>query len=374
MPFVLLILRNLLRQKIRTSLTVLGMSIGITAVVALGIITESALSATGELFTAGGSDFAIGRAGSSDLTLSVLTEDDLADVEAYDDIEHVTPVLMAFARVGSNPFFAQLGIHPADLDYFDAPLVEGRHLEEGATREVMLGDQAASDLGAEIGETVIMRREPDEAFTVVGIYNSGTTYLDGGALLSLDDLRELENTPDLYSLFFVRVQPGVAVQTFADQIEADHTALATLVEIDDIGEVDQGLEIMNAINLGITILAVFIGGIAVMNTMVMAVFERTREFGILRAVGWRTRRILQMVLGESLVLCLIASVLGSLVAVALTRLIVTLPTVRAFITPEYPLEVFLRGFAIGLTVALLGALYPAYRAASFSPAQAIRYE
>jgi putative ABC transport system permease protein len=374
MPFTLLILRNLLRQKIRTALTVLGMSIGITAVVALGIITESALSATADLFTAGGSDFAIGRAGSSDLTFSILTEDDLNDVEAYDEVDHVTPVLMAFARVGSNPYFAQIGIRPTDLDYFDAPLVEGRRLEEGASREVMLGDQAASDLGAEIGETVIMRKNPEEPFTVVGIYNSGTTYLDGGALLSLEDIQELENKQGLYSLFFVRAKPGVDIQTLADQIEADHEALATLVEIGDIGEVDQGLEIMNAINLGITILAVFIGGIAVMNTMVMAVFERTREFGILRAVGWRTRRILQMVLGESLVLCLIASVLGSAVAVLLTRFIVLIPTIRAFITPEYPLEVFLRGFAIGLAVAVLGALYPAYRAASFSPAQAIRYE
>jgi putative ABC transport system permease protein len=374
MPFVLLILRNLLRQKIRTSLTVLGMSIGITAVVALGIITESALSSTLQLFTAGGSDFAIGRAGSSDLTFSVLTEEDLNDVEAYDEIGHVTPVLMAFARVGSNPFFLELGVRPSDLAYFDAPLVAGRRLQEGASREAMLGDQAAKDLNANVGETVTLRQNPEESFTVVGIFDSGTTYLDGGAILNLDAVRELEKKAGLYSLFFVKVKPGVDTDVFATRIEEEHPSLAKLVEAGDIGDVDQGLEIMDAINLGVTILAVFIGGIAVMNTMVMAVFERTREFGILRAVGWRTRRILQMVLGESLVLCLIASVLGSLVAVLLTRFIVLIPTIRAFITPEYPLEVFLRGFAIGLAVALLGALYPAYRAASFSPAQAIRYE
>ncbi len=374
MPFALLILRNLFRQKIRTGLTVLGMSIGITAVVALGIITESALSATVELFKAGGSDFAIGRAGSSDLTFSVLTDEDLAEVVSYDEIEHVTPVLLAFSRVGSNPFFLQIGIRSADLDYFDAPLKEGRRLEGDGRREVMLGAQAARDLGAEVGGTVILRKEPEEAFTVVGIYDSGTTYLNGGAILSLDDLRELERKADLYSLFFVRVKPGVDVDALATQIEADHPSLAKLVESGDIGDVDQGLEIMNAINLGVTILAVFIGGIAVMNTMVMAVFERTREFGILRAVGWRTRRILQMVLGESLFLCLIAVLLGSGVAVGLTRLIVLVPTIRAFISPEYPLEPFIRGLIVGLAVALLGALYPAYRAAQLSPAQAIRYE
>jgi putative ABC transport system permease protein len=106
----------------------------------------------------------------------------------------------------------------------------------------------------------------------------------------------------------------------------------------------------------------------------MAVFERTREIGILRALGWRTRRILQMILGEALLLCIIAAVVGSVVAVLLTRFIVLLPAIRAFLAPEYTPEVFVRGILVGVGVAVLGAIYPAYRAARFSPAEAIRYE
>jgi putative ABC transport system permease protein len=374
MSFLRLILSNLLRQKIRTSLTVLGISIGITAVVALGVITESALNATLGLITAGGSDFSVGRSGSADLTLSILTENDLNDVAAYDEVEHATPVLLAFARVGDNPFFTQVGIRPGDLDFFEVPLVEGRRIEESGEREVMLGEQAASDLGAGIGDTVLMRSEPDEPFTVVGIYDSDTSFLNGGAFLNLEELQTIENKQDLYSLIFVRATPGADIDALQAQIEAEHEGLSTLSGIEDVGEVDQGLEILDAVNLGITILAVFIGGIAVMNTMVMAVFERTREFGILRAVGWRTRRILQMVLGEALVLCLIAAAFGSAVAVLLTRFIVLLPAISSFLTPVYTPEVFLRGLAVGVGVALLGALYPAYRAATFSPAQAIRHE
>lgn len=374
MSFLLFILSNLLRQKIRTALTVIGISIGITAVVALGIITKSALSATGQLLTAGGSDFSIGRAGSSDLSFSILTQDDVEDVAAYEEVEHVTPVLLAFARVEGNPFFAQIGIRPKDLDFFEVPVVEGRRLAEDGTREAMLGDQAARDLSVGVGDRVVMRQEPEEAFTVVGVYDSGQTYLDGGALLPLEELQEIENKTGLYTLLYVRARPGVDIEALTGRIEAENPGLATLVEVSDVGEVDQGLEILDAVNLAITGLAVFIGGIAVMNTMVMAVFERTREFGILRAVGWRTRRILQMVIGESLALCLIAAVVGSLVAVLLTRLIVLVPTIRSFISPEYAPDVFLRGVAVGVGVALLGAIYPAYRAASFSPAQAIRYE
>ena len=371
MPFLLLILRNLLRQKIRTGLTILGMSIGITAVVALGILTHSALKSTGELLTAGNSDFSIGRAGSADLTFSVLTEQDAAKVAAYEEVEHVTPVLLAFARVGSNPFFAQFGVRPEDLAYFELPIVEGKRLSPGAADEVMLGDGAARALGAEVGETVEIR---EGRYTVAGIYHSGDVFLDGGGAVPLSRLQEVERKEGLFTLLFVRVRPETDLDALRLQIEQDHSDLATLRNTSDVGEVDQGLEIMNAINLGITILAVFIGGIAVMNTMVMAVFERTREFGILRAVGWRTRRILQMVLGESLLLCLIASAFGSLIAVGLMRLIVLVPTIRAFISPELTYDPFLRGLAVGVGVALLGAIYPAWRAASFSPAQAIRYE
>ena len=356
MPFLLLILRNLLRQKIRTGLTVLGMSIGITAVVALGILTHSALKSTGELLTAGNSDFSIGRAGSADLTFSVLTEQDAAKVAAYEEVEHVTPVLLAFGRVGSNPFFAQFGVRPEDLAYFELPIVEGKRLSPGAADEVMLGDGAARALGAEVGETVEIR---EGRYTVAGIYQSGDVFLDGGGAVPLSRLQEVERKEGLFTLLFVRVRPETDLDALRLQIEQDHSDLATLRNTDDVGEVDQGLEIMNAINLGITILAVF---------------ERTREFGILRAVGWRTRRILQMVLSESLLLCLIASAFGSLIAVGLMRLIVLVPTIRAFISPELTYDPFLRGLAVGVGVALLGAIYPAWRAASFSPAQAIRYE
>jgi putative ABC transport system permease protein len=371
MPFILLALRNLLRQKIRTGLTVLGMSIGITAVVALGVITHSVLQATGDLLTAGGSDFAIGRAGSADLSFSILTEDHLEAVQAYEEVDHVVATVIVYSRVGSNPFFAQFGVRAEDLPYFDLPLKEGRPLAAGATDEVMLGDKAADQLGAGIGDTVAIR---DITFTVVGIFDTGAILLDGGAALPLETVWDYEDKQGQYTLFYVRAKPGVDVQALADRISDENPELATLVSVDDVGQVDQGLEILDAVNLGITILAVFIGGIAVMNTMVMAVFERTREFGILRALGWRTRRILQMVLTESLLLCLIAAVFGSVIAVLITEAIVLVPTIEAFISPEYTWQVFARGLAVGVGVALLGALYPAYRAARFAPAQAIRYE
>jgi len=371
MPFALLVFRNLIRQKIRTGLTILGITIGIAAVVALGIITDSAKASTVQLLRAGGSDFAIGRQGSSDLTFSTLTASDLEKVSSYPEVAHASGVLLAFGKVGSNPYFAQLGIEPDDLDFFDLSIVEGRRLAPGAEDEIVLGTEGAKQLDVGVGDVVDVR---EHTLSVVGIYRTEAAVLNGGGVLPISTVWEYERKEGLYTLLYVKAKPGTDLDALTARIESDHPDLATLRGLDDVGDVDQGIAIIDAINLGITILAVFIGGIAVMNTMVMAVFERTREIGILRAVGWRTRRILQMILGEALLLCMIGAVLGSGLAVLLTRFITLFPAIRAFISPDYNPDVFIRGIIVGVSVALLGAIYPAFRAARFSPAEAIRYE
>jgi putative ABC transport system permease protein len=371
MPFFILIFRNLLRQRIRTLLTAFGISLGITTVVALGVVTDSLKATAQDILKAGGSDFAIGQSGSADLTYSTLTTEQLQAIAAYPDVQHATGVLMAVSRLGSNPYFIQLGIDPEDLAYFQVPLVAGRDLAVDAPSEIMLGQEAANQLNKKVGDVVELK---DRLFLVVGIYRTGDAWQDGGGMLPLATVQEYEHKAGLMTLIYVKTEPGTDLDALTAQIEKDHPELATLRTTSDYGDVDQGLQLMDAANLAISFLAVFIGGIGVMNTMVMSVMERTREFGILRAVGWRPRRVLLMVLGESILLCLIGAVIGSILAVVFTRLILIFPVVRSFLEPQYTPEVFIRGLVVGVAVALLGALYPAVRAVRLSPIQAIRYE
>jgi len=371
MPFFVLIFRNLLRQRVRTLLTAFGISLGITTVVALGVVTDSLKATAQDILTAGGSDFAVAQSGSADITYSTVTEEQLQAIAGYDGVEHATGVLMAVSRLGSNPYFIQLGIDPGDLQYFQVPLLAGRHLAAGALNEILLGREAASQLDRKVGDTVELK---DRTFTVVGIYRTGNTYEDGGGMLPLATVQEYERKQGLMTLIYIKAKPGADLDALTARIEQDHPELATLRTLSDYADVDQGLQLMDAANLAISFLAVFIGGIGVMNTMVMSVMERTREFGILRAVGWRPRRVLQMVLGESILLCLVGAVIGSILAVVFTRLILIFPVVRSFLEPQYTPEVFIRGLAVGVAVALLGALYPAIRAVRLSPIQAIRYE
>lgn len=369
MTFAALILRNLRRQRVRTILTAVGISVGITTVVALGSITAGLKTTMGDLVRAGGSDFMVAQAGSSDLSFSIVPEEVVAAVEARPDVERATGMMLEVAEVGSNPYFLLFGYDPADLPAQELRLLAGRLV--AGDGEALLGADAAGTIGAGVGDVVELERRP---FRVVGVYRTGDKLRDGGAIVPLDVVQRVASRENVVTAAFVTVTEGADPDAVADAIERDIPTLAAIAGIDEYAEVDQGVQILDALTLAISILAVGIGAIGVMNTMVMSVFERTRELGILRAVGWRGSRVAQLVIGESLVLCLLASVVGVLLGIAATRAVLLVPAVEAFLEPTYPPSIFVRALGVAVAVALAGAAYPVVRAVRLRPLEALRHE
>jgi putative ABC transport system permease protein len=125
MSFLTLILKNLFRQRMRTGLTTLGISIGITTVIALGVIVDGLMTSAGQILTTAGSDFMVGQRGSADLTFSTVTEDEVAAIAARPDVERAIGTLITISRVGDNPFFVAIGIDPLDLQTVPLGLLAG---------------------------------------------------------------------------------------------------------------------------------------------------------------------------------------------------------------------------------------------------------
>ena len=92
--------------------------------------------------------------------------------------------------------------------------------------------------------------------------------------------------------------------------------------------------------------------------MIMSVFERTREIGILRAIGWRGSRILRMIVGESLLLCLVAAGVGIALGILATRALLLVPAIETFLEPQYTAGLFLKAFVVGVGVGIAGSALP----------------
>jgi len=131
---------------------------------------------------------------------------------------------------------------------------------------------------------------------------------------------------------------------------------------------------MKASTWGIALMALVVGGLGMTNTMAMSVFERTREIGVLRALGWRRWRILAMIVRESVTLSLLGGASGILLGVALGMLINLHPLIKGFVQLRYSVGLFAQALITTLVLGILGGIYPAWRATRLQPVEALRYE
>ncbi len=372
MSFVGLVLKNLWRQRTRSLLAIAGIGLGIATIIALGAIADGMEHNLIATLRSGKADFSIGQAHAPMIVLSSVPEARLYEIARWPEIKQAVGALVTFATFPGNPYFMTIGIEPEAFDLGGVTVLEGRAFSRQSEDEVLVGRLAANTLNIKPEETI----EIDlKRFRVVGIYETGNLFEDGGALLPLKTLQRLKNRPAELTVILVQVKEGVAVNDVMARVEREYQgSLITLRSAEEFNRNYQSLSLVRAGSWLISLLALVIGGIGVMNTMIMSVFERTREIGILRAVGWRRARILQLILGESLSLGIMAAFVGVFIGWGVARSVTLLPQVRGLIGPVYTPDLFIQALIIALVVGLAGGLYPAYRASKISPQEALRYE
>ena len=204
-------------------------------------------------------------------------------------------------------------------------------------------------------------------FTVSGIYHSGILYEDQGAVLPLPVAQALTGLQGETTSIAVELTPAAsaaaATRSILHQIP-NTTVIATSEEAARAGA--NGALIHNA-TLVIIIIALVLGAISVTNTMAMSVLERQGELALLSTVGWSAPRVAALVIGEGIGVSLLGAAIGLVFGVLGSLLLVKLMGVGAYVSPSITAWGLGRGLVVGVSIGVLGGLYPAWRVTRMAP-------
>ena len=378
-----LALHALRHRPLRTILTAAGIAVAVGSMVVFLSLGEGLRRAFAQELGSIGAELQVSYGPFEEAAFGSVPElpldlvDDVREAgEAY-GVQKITPVLL-YVRGGFTPgtSFAFQGL-PAGADvaaiYPGYEVVEGRGLtEDDADAFVaVVGRQAAERSRLELGDE--LRLNPQARFEIVGLASSGGGFLSNAILVPLAPLQEAIGVEDRVTFFVIDLaEPGRA-QEAAEALSERFPDLGVQTASDVLDVIERGLRISDVVRLGISAIALIVGAIAVANTVLMSVFERTREFGVVRAVGARPRFLFAVVLAESVLLSIVGGaagvVLGRFGAFAVNRISIDLIGLDvAAVTPR--LIAFALAVAIGM--GLLSGLAPSARAARIQIADAVR--
>lgn len=372
MSFLGLILHNLAARKVRTALTAVAVALGVGTVVTLGVVTSSLRASAVAVLQTGKADFTVAQKGVSDVLYSSIDKTALDRIKQTPGVGSAIGVLVTTTKLNAaNPLFIEVGIQPDEMAQYGVTRLAGRAFDPNSTTEVMLGYQAASNLDKHIGDTYTA---DGDRYTVVGIFSTGNSIGDSAAMFPLATLQAAQRQAGLVTLVFVQVKSGANIDQVRASIERDSPQLTTVHSQSDFGRVDRNLQLISAADRASTILALLIGAVIVGNTMLLTFFERTREFGLLRAVGWARTRIIVLVVTEALIIGVIGAGVGVGLSFAATAVLKHVADVAGILQPRYTPGIFGRALYVAAGTALLGAINPAARAAFLEPLDALRHE
>jgi len=371
LPFGGMALQSLWQRITRTMLTVLAIALTIGGIMAL----EGFMGGFTDMFNASmasDAEIMIRQADIADTSLSAIDERVGDKIAAMPEVQSVSGLIFsAVVLPESGSFMLIEGLAPNEYGIRRFTIIEGKPLS--GNRQIILGKQAADAMHTGVGETIELQ---GSRFRVVGLYETGTGWEDSGGVISLRDGQNLVGRSRKVTMFSVKLHDPAQAEMIVENINATYPeAYATLAG--DFVDQMPDMEASDAMIWAISFLAILVGGLGVMNTMLMAVLERTREIGVLRALGWRRRAVMGMILKESILLSIIGAAAGVLVAFGLAALLnIAMGSMMqgADFQAVWTLEIFMRSIILALLLGSLGGLYPAFRATRLQPIEALRYE
>lgn len=388
--------KNIHRRKLRSWLTVLGIVIGITAIVSLMIIGRGMENAVEQAFEDFGTDIVLIRGGSNAFGPPLpgeagLTNDDKDTVNRVKGVDYAIPFLYDSATIefhNEKIITSVAGYDEKHLEKFFGKtrfdLEKGRFFKNGESGVAIIGYRVQEDM---FDDSVGLKNRlliENKTFKIVGIMEEiGNAEDDFTIMTPLDDARDIFDEPDGITAMMAVMEPGVNIETVSERVKTDlkrargDENFQVFTSSQLLNQITGVLAVIRIVLVGIAMIALVVGAIGIMNTMYMSVVERTREIGVMKSIGATNKDILGIFLAESAIFGVIGGLIGVGIGVGISVLTgyiisslqLSIPFI-VIIRPGVPIFAVIFAAVVGMA----SGFFPARNAAKMRPVDALRYE
>jgi putative ABC transport system permease protein len=365
--------KNLWRRRLRTLLTLVGIGMGIGAFVALVGFSRSFEHEWLRLYESSGTDIAVVQK-----TFMNTSVDESAgkELNSLSTVANATPMILNMMDLTPEINALVYGWKSNSYEFASLKIKAGRRFQDGQP-EVMLGDILASNLNKNAGDTMDIQ---GSKFLIAGVYHGGSALEAGALIMPIDQLQQVASLQGKVTAFHVRLKPVPAdetpehyMQRAQAQIESALPGLRAVPAAERASN-NQLVVLAHAAAWGTSSIALLIGILGIANTMAMSVFERTREIGILRALGWKRWRVMLLIQIEAAAMGLAGGVVGIAAGWGALRALSTLPQTASIVSADFPPLLLIEALGIAILAGLAAGAIPAWRGAKLSPVEALRHD
>ncbi len=367
------VFRNLQRRRLRTLLTLGGIGMAVGAFVGLVGFSSAFEQQWQQLYSSSGTDLAVIH---GTFLNTSLDESATAKLKELPVVAQASPSIFNLMDLTTDVNALVYGWNADAFQFGSLQILAGRPFRDGQP-EVLLGDMLAGDLKKNPGDTLEIQGTP---FKVVGIYHGASALEANAVVMPLDQLQQLSSLQGKVSTIDVRLRPaphGESQEKYVKRAEAEIEAALPGVRAIPAAERasdNQFVRLAHASAWGTSTLALIIGILGIANTMVMSVFERTREIGILRALGWKRGQILALIELEAATLGLGGGVVGIILGWCALAVLAALPQTASFVSASLHWPLLAQATGIAVLAGLIAGAVPAWRAGQLSPVDALRHD
>ncbi len=357
----------------RTLLTLAGIGTAVGAFVGLVGFSSAFEQQWLRIYSSSGTDIAVIQ---GTFLNTSMDESTTARLTLLPDVAQASPTIFNLMDLTPDLNALVYGWKGDAFQFSSLQILKGRRFRDGHA-EAMLGDLLAQNLKKAPGDTLDIQ---GTTFTVTAIYHGASTLEAAAVVMPLDQLQQLSSLQGKVSTIDVRLRPAPRGETAEQhmkhaqaEIEAALPGMRAVPAAERAGD-NQFVKLAHASAWGTSLLALLIGILGIANTMAMSVFERTREIGILRALGWNRWQVLAHIEIEAVALGLGGGLFGIAFGWCALRVLAALPRTASLISASLGWQLLAESVGIAVFAGLLAGALPAWRAGQLSPVDALRHD